>query len=460
MVAACMADEQSPPERVVVVTDEMAYGPHAVARREGQKVLFVRGAAPYEEVEVVVREERERFAFADLARVLRPSPARRPAPCPYLPRCGGCPWQHLDYPAQLESKRHLVAEQLRRIGGLSIAVAAPLPSPRQFGYRRRIKLRVVAGTVGFHAAASHDLVPVAHCLLAEPEVDAALPALDQLVAALASLVRRLEIIGGAPGGRVVVAGEIEGALATGDVAHAAAWLAAHDAIAGLTLRGRGWARTWGEVGVGVSADDGAPLLVRAPGFTQVNAAVNRLLVDAVVQLAGPRPDLRVLDLYAGAGNLSLPLRRRGAHVTAVEQDRAAAHDARANAAAEPGPPLRVVADRCESALRRLVAAGERFDVVVLDPPRGGAAACVPALLALRAPKLVYVSCDPATLARDLRALAAAYRVDVVQPLDMFPHTYHVETVVGATLSCDAEPPDVSSDRRLDRASAPRRRRTS
>src|SRR5512143_666324 len=138
--------------RVRVTTGDMAYGPHAVARHDG-KVLFVRGAAPGEEVEAVVREERRAYAYADTVAVLRPSSARRPTPCPYLPRCGGCPWQHLDYAAQLDAKRQLVREHLRRIGGLDVAVEPVLPSPREYGYRRRVKLRVEAGEVGFYAAA-------------------------------------------------------------------------------------------------------------------------------------------------------------------------------------------------------------------------------------------------------------------------------------------------------------------
>jgi 23S rRNA (uracil1939-C5)-methyltransferase len=169
----------------------------------------------------------------------------------------------------------------------------------------------------------------------------------------------------------------------------------------------------------------------------------------------------VLDLFAGAGNLSLPLRRRGALVTAVEQDRGAAGDARANAAREPGPPLRVLAMPAERALRQLVEAGEGFEAVVLDPPRSGAAACVAPLTHLRAPRLIYVSCDPSTLARDLRQLSATYRVDDVQPIDFFPHTYHVETVVGATLACDPQTPGVAFERRRnsrDRRSRHRRRR--
>lgn len=451
-----MTTDESAAPRLVVTTGEMAYGPHAVARADG-KVLFVRGAAPDEEVEVAVREEKPRYAYADVVAVRRPSAARRVAPCPYLPRCGGCPWQHLDYAAQLAAKHRIVVEQLRRLGGIEVEVAAPLPSPQQFGYRRRIKLRVADGVVGFHAAASHDLVAIDHCLLAEPLVDAAIAGLGDLVQRLRSRVRRLEVAAGGVGDRVVVSGEVEGAWVEADEEACGGWLAAQGGVAGLLLRGRGWRRAWGDGQVSAPVGDGPPLQLQAPSFTQVNDGGNRLLVECVTRLVAPRPGMRVLDLYAGAGNLSLPLRRAGAEVTAVEQDRDAAAAARVNAA-EPGPPLRVLAMTAASALRRLVEAGERFDAVVLDPPRSGAADCVPWLASLAAPRLVYVSCDPTTLARDLRALGGTYRVEVVQPIDFFPQTYHVETVVAATRACDPDTPGVAFARRHRTADAARRQR--
>jgi len=443
-----MATDEEMPSRFVVTTGEMAYGAHAVARMNG-KVVFVRGGAPHEEVEVAVREQHERYAFADVVAVQRASVDRRTAPCPYLPRCGGCPWQHLDYDAQLAAKQRILGDQLQRLGGVSASVAPALASPRVFGYRRRLKLRVADGVVGFHAAASHDLVAIEHCLLAEAPVDAAIAWLTELVGALRTEVRRLEIAATGDDQRVVVAGEAQGQWDEADHDACRDWLAAHDRVAGLVLRGRGWAQAWGDATIAFAAGDGPPLHVRVPGFTQVNDETNRLLIEQVVRRVSPRPGLRVLDLYAGAGNLSLPLRRGGAEVTAVEQDRGAAADARANAEREPGPPLRVLAMPAERALRQLVDTGARFDAVVLDPPRSGAAACVPWLLRLQAPRLVYVSCDPSTLARDLKALGSAYRVDDVQPIDFFPHTYHVETVVGATLACDPHTAGVAFARRHD-----------
>jgi 23S rRNA (uracil1939-C5)-methyltransferase len=447
------------PPRIRLTTGDMAYGPHAVARHDG-KVVFVRGAAPDEEIEAVIRDERRTFAFADAVAIVRPSPQRRVPPCPYLPACGGCSWQHLTYDAQLAAKRRIVSEHLRRIAGLTVDVAPVLPSPNEFGYRRRIKLRIDGGAVGFYAGASHTLVPVDHCLLAEAGVDAAIGAARALVRALVVPLRRVELLRCDAGGdAVVVVGEVEGGWIDSADRQCRDWLADHPTVRGLALRGRGWRRQWGDVRIGFAPRADLPLIAHAPVFTQVNPEVNRLLVDTVVRWVDPRPGQQVLDLYAGAGNLSLALQRRGATVTAVEQDPLAAADAVENGTRFGGPPLRVIRDRAERALERLAAAGARFDAVVLDPPRSGAAACLPALLSMAPPCIVYVACDPATLARDLARLCVRYRVDAVQPLDMFPHSYHVETMVRVSLSCESETPGVSSRRRRESDRPSRRRRT-
>jgi len=302
----------------------------------------------------------------------------------------------------------------------------------QLGYRQRLKLRAAGGRVGFNAAASHDLVEIEHCLLAEPLVDRAIPAVAALARSLRTRLRRIEIAAtGVDPGRVALACEAEGAWAEADEGTCRKWLAANRDIAGVAIGGRGWRRTWGDPLVQIEPEAGLPLNVGAGTFTQVNPAANRLLVDTVTRLAEAADGVRILDLFAGAGNLSLPLARRGAHVLAVESDRRAVADAQAAAQRLGLANFAIERGRAEQVARRLAEGGERFDVVVLDPPRSGAAAVIEPILSLGAKRIVYVACDPATLARDLRALAPAYSVEIVQPIDMFPQTYHVEIVVRA-----------------------------
>jgi 23S rRNA (uracil1939-C5)-methyltransferase len=418
-----------------VRTRGMSYGPHAVGHADG-KVIFVRGAAPDEEVDVIVRETRPRYSFADLQEVVVPSPARRAAPCRYLPECGGCPWQHLDYAAQLASKREAVQEQLRRIAGLDVSVEPIIASPQQLGYRHRLKLRVQHGRVGFLHAASHDVVPITHCLLALPSVDAAIVHAEALVRALRTNVRRIEIVDrGEDDDGVVIVGEAEGEWSRADESTCAQWLRATPAVHGLVLTGRGWRRKWGDDHVIIHPQTDLALTLRAGSFTQVNPAANHLLVETVLGYATIGPETRVLDLYAGVGNFSIPCARRGARVHAVEQQRAAAEDGRTNAAALGLSRCEFRAETAQRAVGALASSGAAFDVVVLDPPRSGAADVVPALLQLGAPRIVYVSCNPSSLARDLKLLSARYRIDAVQPIDMFPHSYHVEIVAAVKLAC-------------------------
>jgi 23S rRNA (uracil1939-C5)-methyltransferase len=412
----------------------LTYGPHGVGRLNG-KVMFVRGVLPGEDVDVRVREERRSFAYADLLSVKNPSPDRRVPPCPYLPQCGGCPWQHIRYDAQLRAKEQNVRDQLHKIGHLEdIPLLSTLPSPLEFGYRSRLNLRVEDRRVGFYAAGSHSLVPIDHCLLAEDTVDAAIRSAASLVGRLASRVRRVEIVERGAGG-VVLRGEVQGRLADADRGVVGRWLASKEGVDGLVLHGRGWRLVWGTERIRFSPEENLDVDVRCGAFTQVNPAANRLLVRTVLKLGKFRSTDRVLDLYAGAGNFGFAVARRVADVVVVEQDALTAEDAAAAAAALGFDHVEVWRCSAAQALTRALADRATFDTVILDPPRSGAAEVLDGLLDAAPSRLIYVSCNPATLGRDLGRLSARYRIEAVQPIDLFPQSYHVECVVSAVLTC-------------------------
>jgi len=408
--------------------ESLAHGPNGIARVDG-KVHFVRQAVPGDEVEIEIDEDHRAYAYAHVTRVLVPGEARRSAPCVYLPRCGGCPWQHIAYATQWAAKENTVRELLARVGGIDPARVRPiLRAAQEYGYRRRLSLRVEDRQVGFVAAASHDVVPVERCLLAQDRLDGAIELARVWVASMETHVKRIEVVATGEGDRVALVAQAEGDLVATDAERSEDLLRRTPRLAALVLRGRGFRRLWGEDRVRVPLVDGDEMWLRAGDFSQVSDHGNAELIRVVLEQAAVTVQHRVADLYAGAGNLSVPLARRAAQVTAVERTPTSVAAARENAQRLGLGNLELVTGTTESALRGWVKRARRFDTIVLDPPRSGAAEAVPLLLQLGAPRLVYVSCNPATLARDLKSLARGYRVQQVQPIDIFPQTYHVEAV--------------------------------
>jgi 23S rRNA (uracil1939-C5)-methyltransferase len=426
---------------ITLTIDRLSYGPAGVGRVDG-KVVFVPGTAPGDEVEVVIDEDKKGYARGHVLTVTKPSPHRRIPPCPYVQRCGGCPWQHVAYDEQLRAKETLVREQLHRIGGMSDVPLLPIiPSPHEWHYRRRIRLRVVNNTLlGFSPPRSHEVVDIDSCVIAWQGVETHLRAAREWVRALRTPVSQLELTIGervtsTREQQVICIAEARGALQREDEAVSQRFLASHSSMAGLLLRGKGWSRAWGESALSLNLGE-ETLVVHDGAFTQVNSKANRLLVESVLRLSDVDNTHRVIELYCGAGNFSLPLARRARELTGIEQDHRAVVAARANAARAGLTNARFMQATVQVGVKELCAQRVHGDVVLLDPPRTGAVEIMDEVSRLGARMIVYVSCDPATLARDLRRLHQhGYRLHAVQPLDMFPQTYHVETIAVSVLTC-------------------------
>ena len=414
----------------VLAIERLAAGGDGVGRI-GAKVAFVPRTAPGDEVEVEIRDERKTWCRARVLRLLKSGPDRTAPPCPAFGNCGGCDWQHLTYPAQLAAKRTIVEDALRRIGRLEPPTVWPtIPSTLEYGYRHRARLHTArrddATAFGFFRSGTHDVVPLENCPVLHPALNAMLGILAETARrypAAFALCREVRIDTGWDGSAVRLL--LRGAAGEPAEIPAAAAQAMRDAAAacGLGLLLDGGDDKPLVLGAGPDA-----LITTGETFTQINLRQNLTLVDLAIALAAPVPGEEILDLCCGLGNLALPAAARGGLVTGVDLDEQAIVQARENAR-RLGRAATFVHDDALGAVRALAGAGRRFPLVLLNPPRTGAREAAAAIPALFPSRVVVVSCDPATLARDAAVLAVSgYALDTVRPVDLFPQTAHVETV--------------------------------
>lgn len=412
-----------------VTIDGIAAGGDGVGRLADGRVAFVPRTAPGDRVRVRPVRDGGRWVRAEVDEVLERSPNWRPPPCPLQDRCGGCPIQQLDEAAQLEAASRIVGDALRRIGGVDVADPPVRAAERPFGYRNRVtytlkRLRSGRVVAGFHRRdrAGHIIDVHDECLLPEPPIADVWPRLRAGWGAGASLL---------PGGgelRLTLRAVDEGVLVAVEGGRpgwqAAPLLEATPGVAAVWHRAGG-AEAWEwKAGLPVCHDvvGGERIGVRPGAFTQVNRDGAAALHAAVRATIGDPAGRVIVDAYCGVGIHGRGLARAGAHVTGIEVEPAAVQAARAQAP----PGFRVVEGRVEDTLARVLPT----EAVILNPPRTGLHAAVPEILRASPPEtLVYVSCDPATLARDLKRLGDGWRVDHVAAFDLFPQTAHIETVV-------------------------------
>ena len=410
--------------------DSLTYGPYGLGREKG-RVILVPLTAPGDEVTVRILQERRNHAIAELSHLQRGSSVRQNPPCPYFGACGGCPWQHIQYEAQLAAKERNVSDALRRIGRLNGFELLPiLRSPQEYGYRRRIRLHAdESKRLGFHRALSNDLVEIDSCLIADPDVDRQIIHAETWIGELSTPIQYIEIVRGDGEKQVVLTGTALGRFAPEDDATCDRFLREHDEIAGLVLNGPGWRKSWGEEKVALLSEDGVRMECDAEVFSQVNHEGNRRLVREVLAWGEFHGQDRLLELYSGAGNFTLPAARRSREVVAVEGNPLAARNGVRNSELNELKNIRWLSSPVPHAVKRMREKGESFSKILLNPPRAGAKGLADDLASLEAEKIFYVSCDPPTLARDLADFGKkGYRLRRVRPFDLFPHTFHVETL--------------------------------
>jgi 23S rRNA (uracil1939-C5)-methyltransferase len=417
--------------------EKAIYGGSGMARADG-KAVFVPFTLPGETVEAEIVADKGGFSTAELRAVIEPSPARVHAPCPYFGRCGGCHYQHADYATQMEMKISILRESLERAGITEIPDIEAITS-EPLGYRNRIRLHVQANPFNlcykFHK--SHVNLPVANCPIAVPVLQDAIETLNQdgQNLGLAAFVTEIELFAAPDEASLIVSFWTD---RTGP--------AAQTFIEQTSPRLRKNIPQIREIGVFAMERSRATsrLLARTGSepvlYTSGNHCyrvglgsffqVNRFLIDPLVQLVtAGESGSSAWDLYAGVGLFSVPLAETFTEVTAVEFAASAVRDLRDNLR---GTKHRVVsADASTFLLRSIRQSQPAPDLLVVDPPRAGMGREVTdALRKIRPRKITYVSCDPATLSRDLAALVGSgYRLSKLHLLDLFPQTFHLETVV-------------------------------
>lgn len=390
------------PETIEIRIEKVIYGGHGLGRLDGQAV-FIPFTAPGDLVKARITERAKGFLRAEVVERLESGSNRREPRCVYFGECGGCQLQHLTYDAQLAAKAEFVRDAIERIGRMPVPndIVVRSSPDHEFGYRVRATAHVVrmeVGTLfGFHAEKTHRVVDVARCPLFVPELDSAWVAARAARESLATS-RIVEL----------TAGDNEAAT--------------EPAVPGV---GRG----------PVASTIGGVKYTFGPGeFFQVNRPLVGALVDAAIDGLSDAGGIAI-ELYSGVGLFTIPLSRRFAKVVAVESRREAVALAHANARANGASNIELIGAPVERWLRSPSLAPGVASAALIDPPRSGLGAQSARDLARLAPRrIVYVSCDPTTLARDLRILVdSGYALDSVDAFDLFPQTFHVETIARLSL---------------------------
>lgn len=403
----------------------LSHSGEGIARHEG-RVVFVPFALPGETVRAEIVEDKKNFQRARLVEVLKASPDRITPPCPHhfspvighsSPACGGCQLQHLAYPAQVAHKTQLVIEQLVRVGGWSEAearriVRPTVPAPQPFGYRNQVQFALTPdGQLGFKAASSNAIVPITECYIAAP---ALMHMRQRLTVESVPELERLTLRATAEDELIVFESEADAPEIEVNWPVSVALLRPDGAS--MALAGRDYL---------IETIKGRPFKISAGSFFQVNTAVAEKLVNEVLAALTLRANDTVLELYCGVGLFTAFIAPDVQRVIGIEVSESAVEDAAANL-----DEVENVEIYCAPAEAVLPSLEIKPEVALIDPPRAGCTLEVlDSLLALKPRVIVYVACDAATFARDAKRLAAGrYKLEAVQPFDMFPQTHHVECV--------------------------------
>jgi 23S rRNA (uracil1939-C5)-methyltransferase len=412
-------------ERVRTRIESMAFKGYGVSRIDG-KVVFIPYSAIGDEVWVEIVEEKKNYATGKLLEILAPSSWRVEPPCPYFGRCGGCQWQHIDYAQQAELKKVILKDILMRLGKLKeVPPITAFPSPDPYDYRTRVQLKMKGEKLGYYQERSHQLVDIERCPIAHPLVNEIIPLLRKEHSLLSS-TEEIDINVSPEEGKGVLAFRVLKA-SQGWETSARQLLKSHPILKGITTLRERQITSLGKPNLSFTIPLNLTLHTSPGSFFQVNLKQNEKLIQEVLEFSRGQKNERALDLYSGVGNFALPLATVTQEVWGIEENAVAVKDARSNARSNRIGNGEFICGKVEHVLKKWKK--EKPDLIILDPPRTGCKEALDQVTGLKPKRIVYVSCEPTILARDLRLFSdRGYFLRELALIDMFPQTYHMEVV--------------------------------
>ncbi|MBU0674605.1 MAG: 23S rRNA (uracil(1939)-C(5))-methyltransferase RlmD [Proteobacteria bacterium] len=412
-------------------------------------VVMIPDVLPEEEVTCRLHTKKKGYALADLVQVVVPSPHRIKPTCPVADQCGGCDLQHADYDLQLQIKGsiltdHLLSARIIQNNEVTNVIQPPIASPQTFGYRQRIRMRVEHGRPGFLQVHSKTMVAVNHCPLARPEINEFLATIHNKTV-LPEILRKcleLEILFNQADGGVVLLLHLAAKPRAADIKTAELIPKQLPMVQTVFLKhpdqhqmGPFGASDPYQMGLNFPAHQEGrlpeySLHFEPGGFCQVNLEQNRNMINQLLTWSSSTPPRRVLDLFCGMGNFSIPMAYVADRVVGMDLQRSSIRSARRNAETLGLTNCNFERISAEDGIREVTCTGQQFDLLLLDPPRRGCKEIIQEIKSLGRPPIIMISCDPATLTRDLAGiLPLGYRLNKAGLVDMFPQTHHLETMV-------------------------------
>lgn len=404
-------------KELTVKAETPVYGGYVMAR-DG-KIMFIKGAIPGETVEVIVNDKKKDYSIASVARIIEPSPFRRRPRCSLFGECGGCQMQYMDYGKQVSVKEEVLVDAMKRIGGLDVPLMPPITG-KEFNYRHRGQFKVSkGGEIGFYREGTRDVIPVEECPVMTDEINSAL-----------HKIRGMDIKGAKE--IHIISGDTVALLVKGSLPEDSVQKMHEIGISGIAF----------DSGDSVGKDyitldiNSMKYSVTPWSFFQSHWTLNRVVIDVVIDKLTPLGDKRILDLYSGAGNFSIPLSVLSKEVVAVEENPNAVEDGKRNLMINGiknctfinSPVERLFGNKKMQKNAKLFN-DSAYDIIILDPPRAGLTPeCIRRIMETNSRKIVYVSCNPATLARDMKKMAERYEIESLRMIDFFPNTYHIEAL--------------------------------